>query len=64
MPSQTVSFVYLRDEAPAPVKEEVDAGAGISTTSSWCAISTGRSRWSSAAPSTCRAAARSRTVTA
>ncbi|MHA6885920.1 hypothetical protein [Ralstonia pseudosolanacearum] len=28
VPSQTVSFAYLKDEAPAPFKEEVDAGAG------------------------------------
>ncbi|CBJ41178.1 conserved hypothethical protein (plasmid) [Ralstonia solanacearum CMR15] len=28
MPSQTVSFAYLKDEAPAPFKEEVDVGAG------------------------------------
>ncbi|MFV8645317.1 phospholipase D-like domain-containing protein [Ralstonia pseudosolanacearum] len=28
VPSQTVSFSYLKDEAPAPFKEAVDAGAG------------------------------------
>ncbi|QUP56476.1 phospholipase (plasmid) [Ralstonia syzygii] len=28
VPSQTVSFAYLKDEAPAPFKQEVDAGTG------------------------------------
>lgn len=28
VPSQTVSFAYLKNEAPAPFKQEVDAGTG------------------------------------
>ncbi|WP_253760471.1 hypothetical protein [Ralstonia solanacearum] len=65
VPSQTVPFACLKDEAPAPFKQEVDAGSGRHIPHKFvCAISTARSRWSSAARPTCRAAARNRTATA
>ncbi|WP_231669806.1 hypothetical protein [Ralstonia solanacearum] len=65
VPSRTASFACLKDEAPAPFKQEVDAGSGRHIPHKFvCAISTARSRWSSAARPTCRVAARNRTATA